>query len=144
MFVVGPSQKKPFLTRRKWKMVFLFDEKKNFLLEHCPCFQDACLCVIWAHYNKLCHVFGPNTRYFDRNPRMLGGDSSFLWTSFQLDIRIPSLLFFVDTRTYVMTPGEGLALFRVFLEFPEPVSGQSQDGGQIGRASCRERVCLDV
>ena len=31
-----------------------------------------------------------------------------------------------------MTPGEGLALFRVFLiflEFPQPVSGQSQDGG---------------
>ena len=31
-----------------------------------------------------------------------------------------------------MTPGEGIALFRVFLiflEFPQPVSGQSQDGG---------------
>ena len=89
IFLVGPSQKKPFLTLGKWKMVFLFN-KKNFLCQHCPWFQDACLCGIWIHSNKLCHVFGHNTRHFDRNPRMLGGDSSFLWTSFQQNCRIPS------------------------------------------------------
>ena len=27
--MVGPSQKKPFLTLRKWKMVFLFNKKKT-------------------------------------------------------------------------------------------------------------------
>ena len=129
IFLVGPSQKKPFQTLGKWKMVFLFN-KKNFLGQHCPCFQYACLCGIWIHSNKLCHVFVHNTRYFDRNPRMLGGDSSFLWTSFQQNCRIPSLLLLVDTRTYVMTAGEGLALLRVFLnflEFFQPISGQSQD-----------------
>ena len=32
IFLVGPSQKKPFLTLRKWKMVFLFNKKTSFIL----------------------------------------------------------------------------------------------------------------
>jgi hypothetical protein len=67
-----------------------------------------------------------------RNPRMFVGDSSFLWKHFQQNFGIPSLLFLVDTRAYIMTPREGLTPFWIFanvVEFSIPVSGKSQDGG---------------
>jgi hypothetical protein len=132
IFVVGASQKKPFFRTRKMENVFLCNEKENFLCQHCPCFQDACLCTIWAHFNKLCHGCGYNTRHLARKPRLFVEDNSFLWTPFQYNYRIPSLLFLVDTRTYIMTPREGLTSFWNFLNFLEfslPISKESQDGG---------------
>ena len=78
------------------------------------------------------HGCGHNTRHLDRKPRIFVEDSSFLWTPFQYNCRIPSLLFFVDTRTYIMTPREGLTSFWIFLNFLEfsmPISRKSQDGG---------------
>jgi hypothetical protein len=68
-----------------------------------------------------------------RNPRMFVGDSSFLWKHFQQNFGIPSLLFLVDTRAYIMTPRECLTPFWFFLNFVElsmPVSGKRQDGGR--------------
>ena len=124
--------KKSIFTLGKWKMVFLSNEKENFLRQHCPCFQDACFCIIWAHFNKLCYRCGNNTRHLDRKPRIFVEDSSFLWTPFQYNCRIQSLLFLVDTRTYIMTPREGLTsfwFFLNFLEFSMPIARKSQHGG---------------
>ena len=118
-------KKNPFFTLGKWKMVFLCNEKENFLHQHCPCFQDACLGRIWEHLNKLCLGCGHNTLHLDRKARIFVEDSSLMWTPYQYKCRIPSLLFFVDTMTYIMTPHEGLTsfwIFLIFLEFSMPIS----------------------
>ena len=94
IFVLGAMPENTFSTLGKWKMVFLCNEKENFLRQHCPCFQDACLCRIWEHLNKLCYGCGHNTCHLDRKPRIFVEDSSFLWTHFQYNCRIRNLLFF--------------------------------------------------
>ena len=124
--------KKPIFRTRKMENGFFSNKYENFLHKHCSCFQYACLCGRWAHFSKLCHGCGQNTRHLARNPRMFVGDSSFLWKHFQQNFGIPSLLFLVDTRSYIMTPREGLTPFWFFVNFVEfsmPVSGRSQDGG---------------
>ena len=131
-FVLGASQKTPFFALGKWKMFFLCNEKENYLRQHCPCFQDACLCIIWAYFNKLCHGYGHNTRHLERKPWIFVEDSSFLWTPFQYNCRIPSLLFLLNTKTYIMTPREGPTSFWIFLNYLKisiPISKKSQDGG---------------
>jgi hypothetical protein len=40
---------------QKWKMPFWCDEKESFLLQHCKPSQDAHVCIIRAHYHKLCY-----------------------------------------------------------------------------------------
>ena len=125
----------PFFTLGKWKMVFLCNEKENFRRQHCPCLQDACWCIIWAHFNKLCHECGHNTRHLDRKTWIFVEDSSFMWTPFLYNCRIPSLLFSMDTMTHIRTQREGLTSFWIFLDFLEfsmPISRKSQDGGHDG------------
>ena len=54
-YMVGPSQKNSFWALGKWKMNFPCKENENSLRQHCLEFQDAPLCTIWDHLNKLCH-----------------------------------------------------------------------------------------
>ena len=88
-------------------MIFLWKENENFLRQHCSRFQDTRLCPIWAYLNKLCHECGHNIRHLARKPWIFIDDSSFLRTLFQENWRIPSLYFFVLTRSHIMTPREG-------------------------------------
>src|SRR3546814_15079479 len=44
----------------------------------------------------------------------------------------------------VLVPVHFLEHYRFRLRPPDEQSGVGQGGGQIGRASCRERVCQDV
>ena len=54
-YMVGPSQKNSFRALEKWKMNFPCKENENSLGQHYLEFQDAPLCTIWDHLNKLCH-----------------------------------------------------------------------------------------
>ena len=95
IFVVGALKKKPFFTLEKWKMIFLCNEQENFLRQHCPCFPDICLCIIWVYFNKLCHGYGHNTRHLARKPRIMSklrGTCSSNLTRFQLNLQ--KLVFF--------------------------------------------------
>ena len=56
--MVGPLQKNSFCAHEKWKMVFSSKENENILMQHCLPSQDAPLCIIWDHLNKLCHECG--------------------------------------------------------------------------------------
>ena len=58
IYLVVPSKKTSFRELEKWKMNFLCKENENSLRQHCLPFQDAPLCTIWNHLNKLCHECG--------------------------------------------------------------------------------------
>ena len=58
IYLVVPSQKNSFRALGKWKMNFSCKENENSLMQHCLEFQDAPLCTIWDHLNKLCHECG--------------------------------------------------------------------------------------
>jgi hypothetical protein len=57
-YMLGPLQKNSFWALEKWKMKFPYKENENFLRQHCLPFQDAPLCTILDHLNKLCHECG--------------------------------------------------------------------------------------
>ena len=57
-YMVAPSQKNSFWAFKKWKMNFPCKENKNSLRQHCLEFQDAPLCTVWDHLNKLWHECG--------------------------------------------------------------------------------------
>jgi hypothetical protein len=92
-YMVGPSQKNSFWALEKWKMKFSSKENENFLRKHCLPFQDAPLCTIWDHLNKLCHECGHKIDHLDWKPWIFTHDSSFLRTLFLNNCRITSLLF---------------------------------------------------
>ena len=110
-------------------MIFLCKKNKNFLRQHCSRFQDTRLCPIWAYLDKLCHECGHNIRHLARKPWIFIDDSSFLRTLFQENWRIPSLYFFVLTRSHIMTPREGFPFICFFIEFRMPISIYGQNGG---------------
>ena len=51
-------KKTSFGALEKWKMALLCNESENSLSQHCSEFQDAPLCTICDHLNKLCHECG--------------------------------------------------------------------------------------
>ena len=57
-YMVGPSQKNSFRTLKKWKINFPSKENENSLRQLCLEYQDAPLCTIRDHLNKLCHACG--------------------------------------------------------------------------------------
>ena len=82
-YLVGPSQKKPHLGQLKnGKWFFSSKEIENFLRQHCLEFQDAPLCTIWYHLNKLCHECGHKIDHLAWKPLISTRDSSFLRTIF--------------------------------------------------------------
>ena len=81
-YMVGPSQKNSFRALKKWKMKFLRKEYENSLRQHCLEFQDAPLCTIWDHLNKLCHECGHKIDHLAWKPLISARDSSFLRTLF--------------------------------------------------------------
>ena len=113
-YLVVSSQKTPFFALKKWKIIFLCKEKEKLHRQHCSTFQDAQLCTIWAHFKKLCHECGHNTRHLAWKPRIFVHGSSVLRTLFQDNCPIQSLLFFIDTRSLEMTHCEGFLFFWIF------------------------------
>ena len=113
----------------KWKMNFPCKENENFLRQHCLPFQDAPLCTIWDHLNKLCHKCGHKIDHLAWKPWIFTHDSSFLRTLFKNNFRITSLLFFLETSSHIMTQCEGFPIFGFFFDFFMPVSKCGQNGG---------------
>ena len=81
-YLVVPSQKTSFWALGKWKMNFPCKENENFLRQHCLEFQDAPLCTILDHLNKLCHECGHKIDHLAWKPLISTRDSSFLRTLF--------------------------------------------------------------
>ena len=76
--------KKLIRALKKWKMNFPCKENENSLRQHCLEFQDAPLCTIWDHLNKLCHECGHKIDHLAWKPWIFMHDSSFLRTLFKL------------------------------------------------------------
>ena len=98
-------------------MNFSSKENENFLRQHCFSFQYAPLCTIWDHLNKLCHECGHKIDHLAWKPWIFTHDSSFLRTLFENNCRITSLLFFLVTRSHIMTQCEGFSIFWFFWNF---------------------------
>ena len=81
-YLVGSSQKSSFWALEKWKMNFPCKENENSLWQHCLEFQDAPLCTIWDHLNKLCHECGHKIDHLAWKPLISTRDSSFMRTLF--------------------------------------------------------------
>ena len=81
-YMIGPSQKTSFRALEKWKMNFPWKKNENSLRQHCLSFQDAPLCTIWDHLNKLCHECGHKIDHLAWKPWNFRDDSSFLRTLF--------------------------------------------------------------
>ena len=116
-YMVGPSQKKSFWALGKWKMNFPCKENENSLWKHCLEFQDAPLCAIWDHLNKLCQECDHKIDHLVWKPWIFTHDSSFLRTLFLNNYRIISLLFFLETWSYIMTQCEGFPILFYFWNF---------------------------
>ena len=116
-YMVGPSQKNSFRALGKWKMNFSSKENEKFLIQHCLSFQDAPLCTIWGHLNKLCHECGHKIDHLAWKILIFTHDNSFLRTLFKNNCRITSLLFFLKTWPHIMTQCEGFPIFWFFWIF---------------------------
>ena len=113
IFVVGALKKNIFHTRKMENGFFV--QWKVKLSSSTLSVLPRCMFVYnMGIFNKLCHVCGHNTCHLDRKSRIFVEDSSFLWTPFEYNCRIPSLLFLVASRTYIMTPHECLTSFWFF------------------------------
>ena len=115
--MVGPSQKNSFRALRKWEMYFPWKENENSLRQHCLEFQDARLCTIWYHLNKLCDECGHKIDHLAWKPWVLTHDNSFFRTLFKNNCRITNLLFFLETWSHIMTKCEGFPIFWFFWIF---------------------------
>ena len=98
-------------------MNFPCKKNENFLRQHCLEFQDVPLCTIWDHLNKLCHECGHKIDHLAWKPWIFTHDSSFLRTLFKNNFRITSLLFFLETWSYIMTQREGFPILWFFWIF---------------------------
>ena len=123
--MVGPSQKNSLWALEKWKMNFSSKENENFLKQYCLPFQDAPLCRIWDHLNKLWHECGHRIDHLAWKPLISTRDRSYLRTLFLNNYRITSLLFFLVTWPHIMTQCEAFLFFKFFM----PVSKCGKNGG---------------
>ena len=117
-----------FWTLEKWKMVFSSKENENSLRQHCLPFQYAPLCTIWDDLNQLCHECGHKIDHLAWKPWIFTHDSSFFRTLFKNNCRITSLLFFLETWSYIMTQCEGFP-FWFFLNFLCPFQNAVKTAG---------------
>ena len=108
------TKKNSFRALGKWKMNFPCQENKNSLNQYCLEFQDAPLCTIWDHLNKLCHECGHKIDHLAWKTWIFTHDSSFLRTFFKNNYRITSSLFFLETWSHIMTQCEGFPIFWFF------------------------------
>jgi hypothetical protein len=115
--LVGASQKNPFLALRKWKMNFLCQEKENTQNEHCLPSQDKTHMHNMGSFEQTMTWLWPQLAHLAWKPWNFIQDSYFLWTLFQNVCNIPSLLFFLATRSHNMTQSEGFIFFWFFLNF---------------------------
>ena len=81
-YFVVPSQKNLISGTRKMENEFPCKENENSLWQHCLEFQDASLCTIWDHLNKLCHECGHKIDHLTWKPWIFTHDSSFPRTLF--------------------------------------------------------------
>ena len=85
-YVVGLSEKNSFLALGKWKIDFPYKENEKSLRQHCLEFQDAPLCTIWDHLNKLCHECGHKVDHLAWKPWIFTPDSLFLKTLLRIAV----------------------------------------------------------
>ena len=121
-YLVVSSQKNSFWALKKWKMKFSSKENENFLRQHCWSFRYAPLCTIWDHLSKLCHECYHNSGHLPWMPWIFIHDSSFRRTFSQDICRSSRVLFFLNTKSHIMTQCEGFQFFWFFFEFLMPVS----------------------
>ena len=81
-YLVVPSQKNLISSTRKMENEISVQRKWNSLRQHCLEFQDAPLCTILDHLNKLCHECGHKIDHLAWKPWIFTHDSSFLRTLF--------------------------------------------------------------
>ena len=120
---------KPIFRTRKMKNGFLCKENENFFRQHCYPFQYACMCAIWDHLDKICHGYRHNISNLCWKPRIFVHERSFLWTLFENIIRFPSLLFFLETRSHIMTLCEGFTSFWFFFNSMHRFQNTVKTGG---------------
>ena len=123
------TKKTHFGASKKWKMIFSSKENENFLRQHCLSFQDAPLCTIWGHLNKLCHECGHKIDHLAWKPWIFTHDISFLRTLSKNNYRITSLLFFLETWSDIMTQCEGFPIFCFLLNFLCPFQNAVKTAG---------------
>ena len=115
--MVVPSHQKLISGTQKMENEFSVQGKWNSLRQHCLEFQDAPLCTIWDHLNKLCHECGHKIDHLAWKPWILTHDNSFFRTLFKNNCRITNLLFFLETWSHIMTQCEGFPIFWFFWIF---------------------------
>ena len=81
-YMVGPSEKNLISGTRKMENEFSVQRKWKLLCQHCFEFQDAPLCTIWDHLNKLCHESSDKVDHLAWKPWIFTHDSTFLRTVF--------------------------------------------------------------
>ena len=127
-YIIGPSQKKSFRALEKWKMNSPWKENENSLRQHCLEFQDAPLCTIWDHLNKLCHECGHKIDHLAWKPWIFTLDSSFLRTLFKIII-VLQVYYFCWKLGHIWWHNAKVFQFFVFIGFFMPVSKCGQNGG---------------
>ena len=110
-------------------MNFPCKENENSLRQHCLEFQDAPLCTISDHLNKLCHQCGHKIDHLAWKPWISTCDSSFLITLFKNNCRIICLLFFLGTWPHIMTQCEGFPIIWFVLNFLCPFQNAAKTTG---------------
>ena len=90
-----------FFVQRKWKLPF----EKLFAIARCTLVHSM------ISFEQAIPWMWPYHWSFAWNPWIFIHDSSFLRTLFLNICRIPSLLFFLETRSHIMTQSEGFQFF---------------------------------
>jgi hypothetical protein len=109
--------KNPFLALRKWKMNFFVQRKLKlpkstlFTISICTHVHNM------GSFEQTMLWLWPQLAHLAWKPWNFIQDSSFVWTLFQNVCNIPSLLFFLATRSHNMTENEGFIFFWFFLNF---------------------------
>ena len=81
---------------RKMENEFFVQRKLKLPQETLSAFQDATLCTIWDHLNKLCDECGHKIDHVAWKPWIFTLDNSILRTLFWNNCRITSLLFLLE------------------------------------------------
>ena len=88
------TKKPPFGHLKNGKWFFRLKKNENFLRKYCLPFQDAPLCTILDHLNKLCHECGHKIEHLGWKPWIFTHDSSFLRTLFLKELMYYKFIIF--------------------------------------------------
>ena len=124
----GSFTRNSFWALGKWKMNFSSKENENFLKQHHFSFQNAYFCIIWDHFNKLCHACGHKIDHLAWKPWIFTHDTSFLWTLFKI-IYVLQVYYFPGNLVTYNDTMQRFPNFLILFEFFMPVSKCDQNSG---------------